>query len=148
MMCTGTFLKIFSPKFKLPVRRYTPRRALMYVPGDDTKKINKATSLEVDCIALDCEDGVAINRKEDARKTINQFLNDLKPDVIKGDLGIRVNSIDTGLCEEDLRSCLSAKNVPNTVLLPKVETTEDLDWVSNKILSCSDIELDLLCLIV
>lgn len=35
----------------------------MYVPGDDKKKIQKAIGLHVDCIALDCEDGVAINRK-------------------------------------------------------------------------------------
>lgn len=45
------------------MRYYTPRRALMYVPGDDIKKVNKAFSLDVDCIALDCEDGVAMNRK-------------------------------------------------------------------------------------
>lgn len=35
----------------------------MYVPGNDLKKINKAFKLEVDCIVLDCEDGVAINQK-------------------------------------------------------------------------------------
>lgn len=45
------------------VRRYTPRRALLYVPGDDLKKINKAFELKVDCIVLDCEDGVACNKK-------------------------------------------------------------------------------------
>ncbi|XP_049790270.1 citramalyl-CoA lyase, mitochondrial-like isoform X3 [Schistocerca nitens] len=42
---------------------YTPRRAILYVPGDDERKIRKALSLKVDCIALDCEDGVASNRK-------------------------------------------------------------------------------------
>lgn len=35
----------------------------MYVPGDDEKKINKSLNIDVDCIVLDCEDGVAINRK-------------------------------------------------------------------------------------
>lgn len=42
---------------------YTPRRAVMYVPGNDQKKIQKATSLDLDCAVLDCEDGVAANKK-------------------------------------------------------------------------------------
>lgn len=41
----------------------TLRRALMYCPGDDLRKIKKALSSEADCIALDCEDGVALNKK-------------------------------------------------------------------------------------
>lgn len=50
------------------------RRALLYVPGNDHKKIYKATSLDVDCVCLDIEDGVAINQKEEARKTISEVL--------------------------------------------------------------------------
>ena len=42
---------------------YTPRRACLYVPGNDEKKIRKIPSLDVDCTILDCEDGVALNRK-------------------------------------------------------------------------------------
>lgn len=42
---------------------YTPRRAVMYVPGSDQKKIQKVTSLDLDCAVLDCEDGVAANKK-------------------------------------------------------------------------------------
>jgi citrate lyase beta subunit len=34
----------------------------------------KAVSLGVDCICLDCEDAVAAERKEDARKGIVQIL--------------------------------------------------------------------------
>jgi citrate lyase subunit beta-like protein len=36
---------------------------MMYVPGNDWKKINKIPSLEADSFILDCEDGVALNRK-------------------------------------------------------------------------------------
>lgn len=42
---------------------HTPRRALMYVPGDDKRKLRKAIQLEADCIALDLEDAVAMNKK-------------------------------------------------------------------------------------
>lgn len=35
----------------------------MYVPGDDARKIAKIPSLNVDCPVLECEDGVAANKK-------------------------------------------------------------------------------------
>ena len=35
------------------------RRALLYMPGDDLKKITKATALTVDSICMDMEDGEA-----------------------------------------------------------------------------------------
>uniref|UniRef100_UPI00398EF17E citramalyl-CoA lyase, mitochondrial isoform X3 n=1 Tax=Pristiophorus japonicus TaxID=55135 RepID=UPI00398EF17E len=44
-------------------RRYVPRRAVLYVPGNDERKLHKITSLRVDCAVLDCEDGVALNKK-------------------------------------------------------------------------------------
>ncbi|XP_043547231.1 citramalyl-CoA lyase, mitochondrial isoform X4 [Chiloscyllium plagiosum] len=44
-------------------RKYVPRRAVLYVPGNDERKLHKITSLDVDCAVLDCEDGVALNKK-------------------------------------------------------------------------------------
>ena len=52
------------------VRPFVPRRALMYVPGSDSRKIEKIPKLGADCICLDCEDGVAIGMKEQVRKQI------------------------------------------------------------------------------
>jgi citrate lyase beta subunit len=42
----------------------------MYVPGSDSRKIEKIPKLGADCICLDCEDGVAIGMKEQVRKQI------------------------------------------------------------------------------
>jgi citrate lyase beta subunit len=53
------------------------RRALLYMPGDDMHKIRKAATLGVDCVCLDMEDGVAQNRKAEARATIVQALGSL-----------------------------------------------------------------------
>jgi len=39
------------------------RRALLYVPGDDLHKLQKASALGVDCVCMDLEDGVALNKK-------------------------------------------------------------------------------------
>lgn len=47
------------------IRRTTRvRRVLFNVPGSDEKKIMKATTLDLDCVVLDLEDGVAPNKKE------------------------------------------------------------------------------------
>ncbi|XP_047482350.1 citramalyl-CoA lyase, mitochondrial-like [Penaeus chinensis] len=44
-------------------RRYIPRRAVLYVPGSDERKLKKIPSLGADCIVMDCEDGVALSKK-------------------------------------------------------------------------------------
>ncbi|CAG9832998.1 unnamed protein product [Diabrotica balteata] len=116
------------------VRNYKPRRALMYVPGNDLRKISKISSLNVDCIALDCEDGVAFNKKDEARQTIRDSLVQLVSNSdIKSDIGVRVNSVDSDMCEQDLEVCLSGKTLPHTVLLPKVEESDHLRWFSAKL---------------
>ena len=50
------------------------RRALLYMPGDDWKKIVKSITLGVDSICMDMEDGVAVNKKAEARATIARAL--------------------------------------------------------------------------
>ncbi|KAG8334505.1 hypothetical protein J6590_088661 [Homalodisca vitripennis] len=105
----------------------TPRRALMYCPGDDMRKINKGINSKADCIALDCEDGVAINRKKEARATIRSVLDagnlPKRPEV-----GVRVNAVDSGLCEDDLSVILSASNPPAALYLSKVESRDNILW--------------------
>ncbi len=46
-----------------PSLRYIPRRAVLYCPGNDERKLRKLASLNVDCAVLDCEDGVALSKK-------------------------------------------------------------------------------------
>ncbi|KAM7380263.1 hypothetical protein PAMP_003575 [Pampus punctatissimus] len=43
--------------------RYIPRRAVLYCPGNDERKLRKLASLDVDCAVFDCEDGVALSKK-------------------------------------------------------------------------------------
>ncbi|MEQ2297820.1 hypothetical protein AMECASPLE_038625 [Ameca splendens] len=44
--------------------RYIPRRAVLYCPGNDERKLKKLALLDVDCAVLDCEDGVALTKKK------------------------------------------------------------------------------------
>ena len=104
---------------------FTPRRAMMYVPGDSVKKIQKIPSLNADCVVLDCEDGVALKRKVQARTIISEQLDQIS--FGRTEACVRVNSIQSGFTEEDLKVTLRAKKLPSTIMLPKVESTSDLD---------------------
>ena len=42
---------------------FFPRRAVMYVPASDERKVKKVMSIDVDSIVFDLEDGVAMNQK-------------------------------------------------------------------------------------
>ena len=53
------------------------RRALLYMPGDDRRKIEKSTTLGVDCVCMDMEDGTAVNKKAEARQVIAQAMKEL-----------------------------------------------------------------------
>jgi citrate lyase beta subunit len=105
------------------------RRAILYVPGDDLHKIGKATSLDVDCICMDMEDGVAINHKEQARLTIMNALATF--DFGRSERLARINPIGSGLETDDLQAVLPAR--PDGIVVPKVEEGEQVRWVSEKI---------------
>ena len=105
------------------------RRALLYMPGDDRRKIEKATTLGVDSICMDMEDGVALNRKAEARAVIAQAMKEL--DFGKSERCIRINSIGSGMEKYDLAAALTAN--PDSIVVPKIETAEQVKWVSDHI---------------
>src|SRR3972149_5111843 len=105
------------------------RRALLYMPGDDLYKIRKATGLGVDCICMDMEDGVATNRKVQARTTIREALNTLE--FGKSERLVRINPVDSGLESLDLLEVLPAR--PDGVVIPKVDQAEQVQWVNEEI---------------
>ena len=102
------------------------RRALLYVPGSDRRKIEKSLTLGVDCICLDMEDGVALNRKAEARQEIARSLKEL--DFGPAEKLVRINPVGSGLEKDDLTETLSFH--PDGVVVPKVEQPDQLAWVS------------------
>jgi len=105
------------------------RRAILYMPGDDRRKIEKATTLGVDSICMDMEDGVAANKKTEARAVIAQAMKDL--DFGNSERCIRINSIGSGLEKRDLAAALATN--PDSIVVPKIETAEQVKWVSEHI---------------
>jgi citrate lyase beta subunit len=105
------------------------RRALLYMPGDDRHKIEKALTLEVDCICMDMEDGVAINRKTEARRIIAAALRELT--FGRSEKLARINAVGSGLEMEDIEAVLPSR--PDGIVMPKVESLEQIQWASGKI---------------
>uniref|UniRef100_A0A3Q3IKF0 Citramalyl-CoA lyase, mitochondrial n=1 Tax=Monopterus albus TaxID=43700 RepID=A0A3Q3IKF0_MONAL len=109
-----------------PLLRYIPRRAVLYCPGNDERKLRKLASLDVDCAVLDCEDGVALSKKTEARENIPRMLAEL--DMGRTEKCVRVNSVSSGLIEDDLQVILQAEVLPPAIMLPKVEDTQEVQW--------------------
>jgi citrate lyase subunit beta-like protein len=105
------------------------RRALLYMPGDDRRKIEKSTTLGVDCICMDMEDGTALSKKAEARQVIAQAMKELN--FGDSERCIRINSIGSGFEKDDLTSALAAQ--PDSIVVPKIETAEQVKWVSEGI---------------
>lgn len=78
---------------------------------------------------------VSLLSKEEARQNIQKILNEKVLETCSSELSVRVNSFDSGLCEADLETVLKGPIFPSTLLLPKMETKVQLDWLAEKLYS-------------
>ncbi len=105
------------------------RRALLYMPGDDWKKITKSLTLGVDSICMDMEDGAALNRKAEARATIARALREL--DFGKSEKLARINNIGSGFEQQDIEAVLPYR--PDGIVIPTLEALEQDQWARESI---------------
>ena len=102
------------------------RRALLYMPGDNWKMITKSITLGVDSICMDMEDGAAVNKKAEARETIIRALKEI--DFGASEKLARINSVGSGWEKDDIETVLPYR--PDGIVIPKVESFEQVDWAS------------------
>ncbi len=99
------------------------RRSILFMPGDSLRKITKAaTQLTADAIVMDLEDGVALDRKEEARQIVTEAC--LSLDFGHREKLIRINPTNTSWWMDDITQTLDAK--PDGYVIPKVESGPDL----------------------
>ncbi|MBL3561990.1 HpcH/HpaI aldolase/citrate lyase family protein [Rhodovulum sulfidophilum] len=103
--------------------RARPFRSVLYIPGSKDRALDKARGLPVDAIIFDLEDAVAVEEKPAARTLLAETLK-------AGGYGgrfriVRVNGFDTPWGRDDVAAITGAG--ADAVLLPKVETTAQLD---------------------
>jgi citrate lyase subunit beta / citryl-CoA lyase len=97
-----------------------PRRSVLYMPGANTRALEKARSLPADGLILDLEDAVAPDAKPAARGNVAAAL--AAGGYGRRELVLRVNGLATPWGYEDL---VAAARLPlDAVLLPKVESAD------------------------
>jgi len=125
------------------------RRALLYMPGDSRRKIEKATRLDVDCICMDLEDGVAQSEKSVARAVVLTALGEL--DFGRSEKLVRINPVGSGLEADDLAQTIAGR--PHGIVLPKVDGAAPIRWLDEQITAAEKAhgwpagELDILAMI-
>lgn len=99
-----------------------PRRSVLYVPGVNTRAIEKARAIACDVIIFDWEDAVAPSMKSAARKTVADAFG--TGTFLAREKIIRINSLGTREFEADLQAAVACG--PDAILLPKVNSAHDI----------------------
>lgn len=104
----------------------TVLRSLLFVPGNQAKMLQKAMGCFPDAFVPDLEDSVPMEEKTNAREVTASWLPQLAqvgPAVIP-----RVNSMDTGLLEDDLAAVIGPH--VQGVSVGKIHTPQDIEHIS------------------
>jgi citrate lyase subunit beta/citryl-CoA lyase len=101
------------------------RRSLLYVPCDSMKMLEKAALLPADVVLLNLEDGIAADRKEQARANAVRALRSL--DFGRREVVVRINAPESATGRRDLEASVPCR--PDGICLPKVERPETLQIV-------------------
>jgi citrate lyase beta subunit len=115
-----------------------PRRCLLFVPGARAERFEKAVATGVDQVCIDLEDAVALADKATAREATYDFL--LRVQTGKTEIGVRINTITSLLGVEDLKRLVARAVRPAFVMLPKVESAQDI-IMADRFLSGTAIQL-------
>jgi malyl-CoA/(S)-citramalyl-CoA lyase len=99
-------------------------RSELAVPGTNTSLFDKAAKSAADIIFLDCEDAVAPDDKEKARKNIIQGLNEVNWGTKT--MMVRINGLDTHYMYRDVVDIVEACPRLDMILIPKVGAPADV----------------------
>ncbi|MBF8303661.1 MAG: citrate lyase subunit beta [Dehalococcoidia bacterium] len=104
-------------------------RSLLFVPGNQPPKIEKARNLAPDILVLDLEDSVPPAEKPKARDIVSSLL----PTMVKQGRGlfVRINPLISGLAEAEIDAVVQPGL--DGISLPKVNTPDDIITAVNMI---------------
>jgi citrate lyase subunit beta / citryl-CoA lyase len=106
-------------------------RSLLFVPGDDEKKLAKGLASGADALLIDLEDSVAPARKPEARRITAAFLAETGKTPVRPRLFVRINDHSTGLVSQDLDAIMLG--APDGIMLPKSQSGDDVSLLSAKL---------------
>jgi citrate lyase subunit beta / citryl-CoA lyase len=105
------------------------RRSLLFVPGAEPRKLEKAREAGADTLLLDLEDAVAPERKAEARANVAAAI---RAGVFgNAEVAVRVNAPDTPYFEADIAAVIGSGG--SAILLPKSEAVDQIVAVADTI---------------
>jgi citrate lyase subunit beta/citryl-CoA lyase len=102
------------------IKNARPRRSVLYMPGANTRALEKSRTLAADCLILDLEDSVSADKKVQARRNILEAI--ARGGYGHRELVIRINALSTPWGYDDLAA--ASTSGADAVLLPKVESAD------------------------
>jgi len=102
--------------------RVRPRRSVLYMPGANTRALEKARTLPADALIFDLEDAVAPDAKEAARANVVAAAKSRSYG--KREIAIRCNGLGTHWGKADVAAI--ATSGADAILVPKVESAADV----------------------
>lgn len=95
-----------------------PRRSVLYMPGSNTRALEKGRAIPADALILDLEDAVAPDAKQEARANIVAALGE--GGYGRREIIVRVNGLDSPWARDDIAAI--APTAADAILIPKVES--------------------------
>ena len=117
-------------------KKINVRRSFIFTPGLKPEMFPKALSSGADMVCIELEDGIAIKDKDEARKNTIEALKTLE---VKNDveLVVRLNCQRTKFGLLDLEAFISSKLKVKALMLPKVNTPEEITLIDDLLTDCN-----------
>ena len=97
-------------------------RSLLFVPGNNSRFLEKAKTLSADIVCFDLEDSVPLEEKKSARNIIKEALENRTD--YQAEIYVRTNSPVSGLIGEDLAAIV--KKGIDGIVIPKVNNASEI----------------------
>lgn len=104
-------------------------RSLLFVPGDNARKLERSLASGADALVLDLEDAVVPDRKAEARRLCRELLEAQAARLDGPKLFVRMNALSTGLGLDDLAAVTRGR--PYGVMVPKATGGAELDLIGH-----------------
>ena len=95
---------------------------MLYVPGCNTRYLNKARTLRVDSVILDLGDPILVDKKVESRRNVAEAV--LAGGYGRREVVVRVNDLDSPWGQDDVKAIAGVG--ADAVLFPNVESRDDV----------------------
>ena len=102
----------------------------LFIPANHVEWAEKEASLYADAYIFDLEDSVTKKEKKKSRKSLKEYLNSSK---LRKPCIIRINSVQSEEIEEDLAELTSLPEEVIALMIPKVESSQDLEMLPDSV---------------